>query len=312
MYGGDALAHGVRQTRGGPARDAPRGSASVVHSRGAHHMTRGRYRGPVIATLAMGLFVLGTAAACSRGREKGLTLAGSTSVQPFAEKWTDAYRANRPGPPIQVQGGGSTAGVQAALSGAADIGMSSRALTAAEAVRLTAIPVARDGMAVVVHPANPIRALTLADVRSIYAGDRRSWQELGGAAAAITVITREDGSGTRAAFEELVMGGRQIAAHALVQDSSGSVRQMVAADPAAIGYISLGLVDGTVRAITLDGIAASETTIDAGRYPLVRPFLFVVTGAGRGDARAFIDWVTGPEGRELTRREGLLPPRAGS
>ena len=276
-------------------------------------MTSGRYRAlPVTAALAAGLVVLGTAAACSRAGEKGLTLAGSTSVQPFAEKWTDAYRALRPGPPIQVQGGGSTAGVQAALSGAAQIGMSSRALTAAETARAIPILVARDGMAVVVHPDNPIRALTLAEVRSVYAGDRRSWQELGGVSAPITVITREDGSGTRAAFEELVMGGRQIAARALVQDSSGSVRQMVAADPAAIGYISLGLVDGTVRAVALDGVTASEAAIDAGRYPLVRPFLFVVTGGGRADARAFIDWVTGPEGRALTRREGLLPPRSGS
>jgi phosphate transport system substrate-binding protein len=267
---------------------------------------------PVTAALAAGLLVLAGGTACSRGAARGLTLAGSTSVQPFAEKWTDAYRARLPGPPIQVQGGGSTTGVQAALSGAAQIGMSSRALTAAEAARATPIMVARDGLAVVVHPENPIRALTLAEVRSIYAGDRRSWQALGGAAAQITVITREDGSGTRAAFEELVMGGRQIAARALVQDSSGSVRQMVAADPAAIGYISLGLVDQTVRAVTLDGVAASEAAIDAGRYPLVRPFLFVIVGDGRADARAFIDWVTGPEGRALTRREGLLPPRAGS
>ena len=87
---------------------------------------------------------------------------------------------------------------------------------------------------------------------------------------------------------------------------------MVATDPAAVGYVSLGLVDASVRAVTLDGVAASEATIDAGRYPLVRPFLFVVTRGGRADARAFIDWITGPEGRELTRREGLLPPRSGS
>jgi len=266
----------------------------------------------VTAALAAGILVGTAATACSRNGKRGLTLAGSTSVQPFAEKWTDAYRARRPGLSIQVQGGGSTAGVQAALSGAAEIGMSSRALTAAEAARVIPILVARDGMAVVVHPTNPIRALTLAEVRSVYAGDRRSWRDLGGPTAPITIITREDGSGTRAAFEELVMGGRQIAAHALVQDSSGSVRQMVAADPAAIGYISLGLVDVTVRAVALDGIAASEGAIDAGRYPLVRPFLFVIAGSGHADARAFIDWVTGPEGRELTRREGLLPPRAGS
>jgi phosphate transport system substrate-binding protein len=167
-------------------------------------------------------------------------------------------------------------------------------------------------MAVVVHPTNPIGALSLADVRSLYAGDRRSWRDVGGRATPITVITREDGSGTRAAFEELVMGGRRIAASALVQDSSGSVRQMVAADPAAVGYISLGFVDATVKAVTLDGVAPSEDAIDAGRYPLVRPFLFVTVAGGGAVARGVIVWVTGPEGRALTRREGLLPPRSGS
>src|SRR6188768_1560035 len=193
------------------------GRAIPTHT---HQMTSGRSRAaPVTAALAASLAVLATTAGCSRAAGRGLTLAGSTSVQPFAEKWTDAYRARTPGSTIQVQGGGSTAGVQAALSGAAQIGMSSRTLTAAESARATPILVARDGMAVVVHPTNPIGALTLADVRSIYAGDRRSWRDLGGPAAAITVITREDGSGTRAAFEELVMGGRQIASHALVQDS---------------------------------------------------------------------------------------------
>jgi phosphate transport system substrate-binding protein len=258
--------------------------------------------------LAGAMAVLTAICGCSRASARGLTLAGSTSVQPFAEQWADAYRARRPGPPIQVQGGGSTAGVQAVLSGAAEIGMSSRALTALEAARARPTPVARDGMAVVVHPANPIGALALADVRSVYAGERRSWRAFGGADAAINVVTREEGSGTRAAFEELVMGGRRITSSALVQDSTGSVRQMVAADPGAIGYISMGLVDASVKAVALDGVAPGEAAIDAGRYPLVRPFLFLTVGTPGPEARAFIEWIVGPEGRELTRREGLLPP----
>jgi phosphate transport system substrate-binding protein len=98
-------------------------------------------------------------------------------------------------------------------------------------------------------------------------------------------------------------------ARALVQDSTGAVRQMVAADPAAIGYVSLGLVDASVKALSLAGVGPSEQAIEAGVYPLVRPFLFLVAGEPRGDARAFIDWITGPEGSALTRREGLIPPR---
>ncbi len=267
---------------------------------------------PVLARAIVALTTVGAvgvAPGCARLPKRGLTLAGSTSVQPFAESWADAFRGRQPGAPIQVQGGGSTAGVQAVLSGAAQVGMSSRALTAAEATRAVPTVIARDGMAIVVHPANPIHGLALADVRAIYAGAQRNWAAFGGPNRAINVVTREEGSGTRAAFEDLVMGGHRIASFALVQDSTGSVRQMVAADPAAVGYVSMGLVDSSVRAIALDGVGPSEAAIDAGRYPLVRPFLFVTLGPPNAEARAFIDWIVGPEGRELTRREGLLPPR---
>ena len=254
-----------------------------------------------------------SAAGCSRGGSKGdFTLAGSTSVQPFAEKWVEAYRA---GPArggrldIHVQGGGSTAGVQAAETGAAQIGMCSRELKPDEASKLVATVVARDGIAVIVNKANPISELPLADVQRMYAGQAATWKDVGGGAGKVTLITREDGSGTRGAFEDLLMKGTKIAASALVQDSTGAVRQMVASDPAAIGYISLGQVDGSVKALRIGGVEASEASIDAGKYPLVRPFLFVTRGAPAGPAADFISWVTGPEGQALTRKEGLLPPK---
>jgi phosphate transport system substrate-binding protein len=245
---------------------------------------------------------------CSRAAQHGLTLAGSTSLQPFAETWADAYQAAKPGLAIHVQGGGSTSGVQAAISGAAQIGMSSRPLTASEARQASGIAVARDGIAIIVNPTRTASDLSLAQVRAIYAGELKNWQAIDGRNAPITVITREEGSGTRAAFETLVMGGNRIATSALVQDSTGAVRQMVASDPAAIGYVSIGLVDATIKALSLHGVAASEANIDAGSYPLVRPFLFVVPPQPEAAAKDFIAWVTGPEGRELTRREGLLPP----
>jgi phosphate transport system substrate-binding protein len=250
------------------------------------------------------------AAACSRATQKGLTLAGSTSVQPFAEKWADAYHAQHLDTPIHVQGGGSTAGVQAAISGAAQIGMSSRELAPEEANRVTGITVARDGIAIVVHPTLPVNDLMLEQLRAIYAGEIKSWRQLGGRDVPITLITREEGSGTRAAFEALVMDGRRIAASALVQDSTGAVRQMVASDPAGIGYVSIGLVDASVKALRLQGVEATEANIDAGKYPLVRPFLFVVPTQPQPVVQDFIAWITGSEGREITRREGLLPPGA--
>jgi len=257
------------------------------------------------------LFVLTatTAAACGRRTANVLTLAGSTSVQPFAEKWADAYRLVHPELSILVQGGGSTAGVQAAESGAAQIGMSSRPLNPEEATHLEGVLVARDGIAIVVHPGNPVAALGLEDARAIYAGEVRTWSRFGGRGP-ITLITREEGSGTRAAFESLVMAHRRIAAFALVQDSTGAVRQMVTSDPAAVGYVSLGLVDATIKAVKLDAIEASEASIDSGAYPLVRPFLFLVKPEARSNlaVAGFIEWILGPEGRSVARREGLVPP----
>jgi len=262
-----------------------------------------RVRFPQLAIVLAGL----ASAGCAERALHTLTLSGSTSLQPLAEKWAEAYQSHHPGLAIAVQGGGSTAGVQAALSGAAQIGLSSRALTSVELRDVRAIQVARDGIAVVVHPSNPLDDLSLDAVKCIYSGSIKDWRQLQGPPKAITLITREEGSGTRAAFESLVMSKLSISSSALVQDSTGAVRQMVSSDPAAIGYISIGLVDASVKALRLSGVAATEANIDRGAYPLVRPFLFALHGEPNAQTRGFISWVSGPEGRELVRREGMLP-----
>jgi phosphate transport system substrate-binding protein len=248
-----------------------------------------------------------TCLGCERGSNPTLTLSGSTSLQPLAEKWADAYHAQHPEVSIAVQGGGSTAGVQATISGAAQVGMVSRALTSAERRVVDAVPVARDGIALVVHPSNPLADVSPGQVRAVYAGRIENWEQLAGPQLPITVITREEGSGTRAAFESTVMRGDGIASSALVQDSTGAVRQMVSDDPAAIGYISIGLVDSTVKALRLNGSEPNERNIDNGTYLLVRPFSFAVRGKPVPTLAKFIAWVVGPEGNELARREGMLP-----
>ncbi len=256
--------------------------------------------------LALGVVVF---SGCRGGRSQDdLTLAGSTSIQPFADRWAEVFMEKRPGLGVDVQGGGSSAGIQACVSGACQIGMSSRALKGEEH-QLHEIVVARDGLAVIVHPSNPVRALTVAAVKQIFAGDLRSWKLLGGPDRPITVVTREEGSGTRGAFQELVMGKTRITSGAITQDSNGTVREIVAHDPAAIGYISLGLVNSQVRAVDLDGAAATEENIRDGRYRLVRPFLFVSRGEPAGLAKEFVDFVLSDEGQALIRKEGLLPIR---
>lgn len=237
-----------------------------------------------------------------------VVLAGSTSVQPFAERWAEVYAEESGNAHVTVQAGGSTAGIRAAREGTAHLGMSSRALDPAEAAGLQSVTVARDGIAVIVHATNPLGALSLAQLRAIYTGQIRSWRAFGGADAPITVITREDGSGTRDAFEHLVLQDRQsIDVRALVTAYSGGLRKMVAEDPHAIGYVTFSQVDQRVRALSIDGIMPSEQTIASGQYQLQRPFLFVSRGEIRGAARRFLDFVLSPRGQQIARDEGLAP-----
>ena len=260
---------------------------------------------PRLALIFLALCVA-LAPACRRDRSATeLTLAGSTSIQPFADKWAEVFMEKRPGLGVNVQGGGSSAGIQACKSGACQIGMSSRELKGDER-DLVEIVVARDGLAIIVHPTNPVRGAKVAEIKQIFAGDLRNWKYLGGPDRSITVVTREEGSGTRGAFQELVMGKTRIFKGAITEDSNGTVREIVAHDPHSIGFISLGLVNEQVRALELDGAAANEENIRNGRYKLVRPFLFVSRGELTGAAKEFINFVLSEEGQALIKKEGLL------
>ena len=207
---------------------------------------------------------------------------------------------------INVQGGGSTAGVRAAETGAAQIGMSSRHLKDSED-SLHQVTIALDGIAIIVNAANPVTGLSRADVAAVFAGEISRWSQFGDPDRQIHFVTREEGSGTRGAFEEMVMEKKEIAPRALVQDSNGAVREIVASDPDALGYISLGLVDRRVRAVAVDGVVPTHDAIVGKRYAVVRPFLFLTREEPAGAARAFIDFVTGAEGQRLLGLEGLIP-----
>lgn len=273
---------------------------------------RARLLTRLTAVLLIAALSLGLAAGCRRGGQAGvgraITLAGSTSVQPFAEILAEDF-FKETGYTVDVQGGGSSAGARAALDKVADIGTLSRELKSAEKT-LTEYIIALDAIAIIVNPANQLKGLTLAQITDIFSGRVSDWSQLGGPAGRITVISREEGSGTRGAFDELVMGTKnELTARALVQDSNGSVKETVAQDPRAIGYISLGIVDARVRAVDVDGVTASVTTVADKTYKLVRPFLFVTNGAPLAHVKEFIDYVLGPTGQRILGDEGLVPVR---
>jgi phosphate transport system substrate-binding protein len=259
-------------------------------------------------SLILGLSLFLVAAGC-RGKadtaSHAICVAGSTSVQPFAEKLAEVYMQEHPGVRIDVQGGGSSAGIYAAQQGAADLGASSRELVKAEKA-LHEVPIAWDGIAVIVHPSNPLTNLNLKQLRRIFQGKITNWREVGLPPHAIDLISREEGSGTREAFEHLVMGKIEVSPGALVQDSNGSVREIVAGDPYSLGYISAGLVDDRVKAVAVDGILPTRENIKQRKYELVRRFLLVSRQAPAGPCLAFVDFILSPPGQRLLEAEGLV------
>jgi len=244
---------------------------------------------------------------CQR-TQGGLSVVGSTSVEPFAEALAEEFMHQHPREKIFVQGGGSSAGIQAVRTGAAEVGMSSRNLMKGES-DLISIPIIYDAIAVIVHRENPLGDLTLDQIRKIFSGELTRWSEMGGKDRIITLVTREEGSGTREAFQTLIMGKKEISLGALVQDSNGAIRQVVSDDRNAIGYISLGLVNERVKAVKIEGIEPSVENIREHRYKIVRPFLFVFTSEPRGMAKEFLDYILSPAGQNLLVHEGLVSMR---
>jgi phosphate transport system substrate-binding protein len=266
-------------------------------------------RQPPVFWVCLVLFCLALAlSACGQSQSGGLTITGSTSVTPFAEQLAEHYQRSHAGTAINIQGLGSSAGIRAAIDGVAEIGMSSRELQPEEATQLDEVVIARDALAVVVNPANPIAGLSQAQIQGIFSGQIDSWEALGGPPEPITIVSREAGSGTFGAFDELVMKGKPITTRVLRQGSNGAIRQIVAEDPYAIGYISLGIIDQTVKALAIDGVEPSVAHVEAGTYKLVRPFLFVWRkGASLTPlAQGFVDYVTGPQGQEELTKAGLV------
>ena len=226
-------------------------------------------------------------------------------MQPYAEVLAEEYAILHPEYEIDIQGGGSSAGIMAAQTHTAHIGMSSRSLTEKEQ-SMWNCEIAKDGLAVIVHPANPLGNLTLAQINDVYAANIITWRELGGTGSRIHIIAREEGSGTRSAFESLVMTKDDITPRAIIQDSNGAVRQLVSGDINSIGFISLGLVDETVKALNLNGIAPTRENVLNGSYSLYRPFLFVAESEPEGSVKKFIDFIFSKEGQELLTHEGLI------
>lgn len=263
-----------------------------------------------IRSLVLFLTVAAASAAmlfgCSRSSHKIVTLAGSTAFQPFAEKLAEQYMATTDGVQINVQGGGSAVGIQSALSGTADIGMADLVNLPKEAKVLSSTVVARDGIAIIVNPKNSIGSITAQQARDIFSGKIVNWKDVGGLDAEIRILSREDGSGTRTSFDTLVLKGDKIAPASLFQNSNGTIRESVASDPNAIGYLSTGLVDKRVKPLSYDGVVPTNEMVKQGKYPLFRPIYFLTKAEPSEFTKAFMTYVLSDASQKMLEAEGLL------
>ena len=248
---------------------------------------------------------------CS-GSQKGGTVNtdGSTSMADVMGALTEAFREKEPNITVNYSGTGSGSGISGVLDGTCDIGLSSRELKQEETDQgAVAHVVALDGVAVVVNPGNPVTDLTTEQIADIFTGKITNWSELGGADAPIAVYGREDGSGTRSAFEEIV-GVEGVCVYTNEYGSTGDVIGNVASNENAIGYASLSAVDDSVTAAKVNGIVPSEETVKDGSYTIQRPFVMVTKeGVELSEAaQASLDFASGEEAAEYITAAGAVYP----
>jgi phosphate transport system substrate-binding protein len=237
-----------------------------------------------------------------------ISVAGSTTVQPLAEKCAEAfavyYNAR-----IDIQGGGSSVGVKSAGEGTVNVGMASREVKTSELEgfpNLNVFVIARDGIAIVANPGVTVDGLTMDQVGGIFAGEITNWREVGGSDRPIVVVSREEGSGTRAAFEEMVMGEAVIVDTAILLPSNGAVRTALAETPDAIGFLSFGYLDESVKALAVDGAEPTAENAANGGYPIVRPLNMMTNGQPTGIVKVWLDFILGPLGQAIVVEEGYL------
>ncbi|MDU6984065.1 MAG: phosphate ABC transporter substrate-binding protein [Terrisporobacter othiniensis] len=271
----------------------------------------------IIASLFFMIIIL--VAGCGKKNEENktntdtppetVTISGSTSVGPLIEKEAEQFKKENTGINVEINQIGSSAGIKDAINGTVEIGMSSRDLKEEEiAEGLVEVEVAFDGMAVITSKNNKIDSLKLSDVKDIYTGKITNWKDVGGEDSQIVVVSREDGSGTRDAFQEIVgYTSEELYKESIIGDGSGNIKTTVAGNNHAIGFISFEYIDDSVNAVKIDDIAPIAENVKNGEYKLSRPFLLVYKEENlKENGNKLIDFILSKEGQNIVEESGLI------
>lgn len=284
----------------------------------------------LVAILALGALGL---AGCGTGEETdegttteepaeeltgAINVEGSDTMVNLGQAWAEVFMEENPGVMISVKGGGSGTGIAALINGTVDLANASRAMKDEEKAELEGAggeavehEVAIDGIAVVVHPDNPVTGVSLADLGKIYRGEITNWKDIGGPDKPIVILSRDSSSGTYEYFKEEVVANEdenaEYAKEAQLLASTQAIIDEVAKNDAAIGYVGLGYVTDTIKVIEVDGVAASLDTAKDGSYVLSRYLYMYSNGEVDGVMAAYLEWILGADGQAVVTDQGFVP-----
>ncbi len=252
---------------------------------------------------------------CGSVWAENISIKGSTTVLPIAQKIAEAYMKDHPEISISISGGGSGNGIKAIIDGTTDIADSSRFIKGKE-VKLALekgrypVPfsVAYDCIVPIVHPLNSVTDLSTAQLKAIYKGEIKNWRQIGGPDRKIVVVSRDTSSGTYEVWEKIIMKKERVFPRALLQASNGAVLQTVAKNKNAIGYIGLGYMSKSVKPISVNKIVGSSKTTLNGTYPVGRPLFMFTNNWPEGEIAKLINYILHPEkGQKLISELGFVP-----
>lgn len=263
--------------------------------------------------LVLSLIIAGLANGAAHAQQN-LVVKGSTTVLPIAQAAAEAFMKKNPGVNVSISGGGSGDGIKALLDKTTDIANSSRnikpeetALAATKGVKPVEYKIAIDAIVPVVHPGNPVKNLSIEQLSLIYQGKVRNWKEVGGRDMQIVVVSRDTSSGTYEIWEQKVMHKEKVTPRAQLQASNGAIVQVVSKNRYAIGYIGIGYLNKSLKALSVNEIAGTPANALSGKYPIARPLYMFTDGESRGPAGDYINFILSPAGQSIVRKEGFVP-----
>jgi phosphate transport system substrate-binding protein len=246
--------------------------------------------------------------------KENIIVNGSTTVLPISQATAEAYMKKNPDVTLSISGGGSGNGIKALIDKTTQIANSSRPmkkeeeqLAASKGVKPVSHTVAIDALPPIVHPTNPVNDLTLEQLSLIYQGKITNWKELGGKDMKIIVISRDTSSGTYESWQEKILHKEKVTPRAQLQASSGAVVQAVSKNRYAIGYVGIGYLNKSVKAVTVNGIEATAKNALEGKYPIARPLYMFTNGQPTGAVADYFKFVLSAEGQNIVKKQGFVP-----